>query len=421
MTSFSVFTTNLILDKFIGKTRLIPLHFAALKHIVMKKIRFGYYIVCIAFFALFFAGCHMAKSKKDTSENTQVDMHSTYDDSTLANNLLPVLMPFNRLIDPAGKVISFGDPALENHSMDAELTPGSPLLAVEDRYGIALIDTQKKVVAARWTYNDDKNYTGLMSTYSGLKILVTDKETQIFWSAAVSRSGGNSKSLVLQAGWDGKKISIKNSFSFKPKSPSPLALPNDLAINDESGVNYLYVVLNGNDELVKINLNDNSIVWTKQTGVAPYGITIAENKIFVSNWAGPQPTDTLNKETAGVPYGKTYIDPKTGATLQGSVSVFEPGSGNMIKEISVGLHPNALINSPDGKFVYVANGNSDYVSVINTDKLQNADVIPVRLIPGKKSFIGDTPNALAINADGTTLYVANGLDNAVAVVKLGSK
>jgi YVTN family beta-propeller protein len=386
----------------------------------MKKNNPFYYTGIIALFVVLFTSCHMANSKKNISENTQINMHSAYDDSTLTNNILPVLMPYNRLIDPAGKVIAFGDPGEENHSMDVKIIPGSPLLAIEDRYGIALIDTQKKAIVDRWAYNDDKNFKGLMSTYSGLKVLTSGNETQIFWSAAVSNSR-NSESLVLQAVWDGKKITIKNSFSFNAKSPSPLALPNDLAINNENGVNYLYVVLNGNDQLVKINLNDNKTVWTKQTGVAPYGITIAQNKIFVSNWAGPQPTDTVNKETAGVPYGKTYIDPKTGATLQGTVSVFEPNSGNIIKEITVGLHPNALISSPDEKFVYVANGNSDYVSVINTDNLQNGDIIPVKLIEGKKSYIGDTPNALAINTDGTTLYVANGMDNAVAVIKLGQK
>jgi YVTN family beta-propeller protein len=383
----------------------------------MKKGISFYCAGVIVLLIVIFTSCHTANSKKNVSESSQASMRTKYDDSTLTNNILPVLMPYNRIIDPAGKVISFGDPNEENHSMDVKLIPGSSLLAVEDRYGIALIDTQKSSVVARWAYNDDPQFKGLMSTYSGLKVLQSNGETQIFWSAAVSKSR-NSKSLVLQAVWDGKKIVIKNSFSFDPKSPSPLALPNDLAINNESGVNYLYVVLNGNDQLVKINLNNNQTVWTKETGVAPYGITITQHKIFVSNWAGPQPTDTLNKETAGVPYGKTYIDPKTGATSQGTVSVFLP-DGSLVKEIPVGLHPNAVINSPDEKFIYVANGNSDYISVISADNLQKRDTISVKLVQGKKSFIGDTPNALAINAQGTTLYVANGLDNAVAVIRLG--
>src|SRR5258708_34433056 len=144
----------------------------------MKKYTPIYHTAIAALFAVLFAGCHTAIDKKNVSENAQLDMHSKYDDSTLANNILPVLMPYNRLIDPAGKVISFGDPGDENHSMDVKLIPGSPLLAVEDRFGIALIDTQKKTVIDRWAYNDDKKFKGLMSTYSGLKVLVTNNETQ---------------------------------------------------------------------------------------------------------------------------------------------------------------------------------------------------------------------------------------------------
>jgi YVTN family beta-propeller protein len=377
-------------------------------------------VVIVAVSAFSFISCHTSKNKEQSRINEQTSMRSKYDDSTLNNNILPVLMPYNRLIDPAGKVISFGDPGVENHSMDVKLIPGSRLLAVEDRYGIVLIDTQKQAVIERWTYNDNKKFKGLMSTYSGLKVLTVNNETEIFWSAATEKSK-TSHSYVFQAVWDGEKITIKNTFSFDPHGASPLALPNDLAINSENGVNYLYVVLNGNDQLVKINLATGQTVWTKSTGVAPYGIVIAQSKIFVSNWAGPQPVDTLNKETAGVPYEKTYIDPKTGATAAGTVSVIDPESGSLIKEINVGLHPNALISSPDEKFIFAANGNSDDVSVISALSLQNIETIPVKLTPGEKSFIGDTPNALAINADGTILYVANGLDNAVAVLKLDGK
>jgi len=347
-------------------------------------------------------------------------MHSAYDDSTLNRHILPVLMPYNRIIDPAGTVISFGDASDENHSMDVRLIPGTRFIAVEDRYGLTIIDTLSKKVTTRWTYKQDPRYGGLTSTYSGLKVVNIDNQTQIYWSAAAGK-GKDSKSYVFQAIWKDGNISIQNTFNFKAEGESPLALPNDLAINKENGINYLYVVLNGNNQLVKINLTDNKTVWTRSTGVAPYGLTIAKGKIFLTNWAGPQAIDTLKRETAGVPYGKAYVDPKTGATVQGTVMVMDLAKGDVIKEITVGLHPNAIINSADEAFVYVANGNSDMVSVISTSSLQNVAAIDVKLNPGKKSYIGDTPNALAINAYGTILYVANGLDNAVAMVKLGSK
>jgi YVTN family beta-propeller protein len=364
--------------------------------------------------------CHWINKGKLRTLDEQVYMHSPYDDSTLNRNILPVLMPYNRIIDPAGKVIVFGDPNEENHSMDVRLIPGTKQIVVEDRFGIAIIDTVKSKVIARWAYKQNAEYNGLTSTYSGIKVFKFNNETQLFWSAAAGKAK-ESKSYVFQAVWDGEKISIKNTFKFKAEGESPLALPNDVALNNENGINYLYVVLNGNDQLVKINLSNNKTVWTKATGVAPYGIVIANNKAFVSNWAGPKPVDTVNRETAGVPYGKTYIDPKTGATVRGTVTAIGLENGEVIKEIPVGLHPNAIISSPDERYIYVANGNSDIISVISANSLQNVDAINVKLIPGKKSYIGDSPNALAINNSGTTLYVANGLDNAVAVVKLGTK
>lgn len=361
--------------------------------------------------------CHWFKKGSAPSNSEVANMHNAYDDSTLTNRTLPVMMPYNRLIDPAGKVIRFGSPNLENHSLDAKLIPGTSVVAVEDRYGITLIDTVTSKVSASWTYNAENRYKGLMSTYSGLAVKELNHEIHIFWSAA----GADHRSLVFDAVWrDGEQINIKRTFEFKPEAPSPLALPNEVAVNTENGVNYLYVVLNGNNKLVKIDLNNGETVWSKSTGVAPYGLCIANGLVFVTNWGGPEPTDAIKDETAGVPYGSTYTDPKTGATLKGSVSVFNPANGELIKEIPVGLHPNAVISSRDEQFVYVANANSDNVSVIDTRRLTTAGQIRVQLMADKNSYIGDSPNALAISEDGTTLYVANGFDNAIAIVKLGA-
>lgn len=375
-------------------------------------------IYLITFFLLLLTGffsCHPINKNKVNS-SAQADMHISYDDSALTRSL-PIMMPYNRIIDPAGKVIKFGDPRFENHSLDAKLLPGTSILAVEDRYGITLIDTVTQKVVANYTYNGDKQYRGTMSTYSGLKVRSTSTGTQIYWSAA---NGKSHNSYVMQVNWDGEKLSLQKSISFKPVAPSPLALPNELAINTENGTDYLYVVLNGNSQLVKIDLNTQKTIWTKNTGVAPYGITIIDNKLFLTNWGGHMPgADSTGRETAGIPYGSTYIDPKTGATAEGTVQIFDPAYGHLVKEITVGLHPNVIIPSKDGNFLYVANANSDMVSVISSKTLSVTESIPVRLVAGKDGFIGDSPNALAINDKGTKLYVANGLDNAVAVVRLG--
>jgi YVTN family beta-propeller protein len=364
---------------------------------------------------VWFTSCHSYHKSNAGGDQEIANMHSAYDDSTLTNRVLPVALPYNRYLDPAGKVVSFGDPRAENHSLDAKMINGTNLVAVEDRYGVTLVDTLNKNVAASWRYNDERPYMGLSSTYSGIKVHQFNNHTQLFWSAADTR-----RSVVMQAEWDGKKITIVHAYSFLPEKPSPMALPNELIINTENGTDYLYVVLNGNNQLVKLDLNSQKIVWTKPTGVAPYGLERIGYRLFVTNWGGPQPKDTVGRETAGVPYGATYIDPKTGATLPGTLEVFNTANGETIKEIPVGLHPNVVIASPDQQYLYVANANSDMVSVISANTLEVTENIPVQLITGKNGYIGDSPNALAIDQYGTSLFVAEGLDNAVAVVKLGA-
>ena len=325
-------------------------------------------------------------------------------------------MPYNRFIDPAGSVIHFGDPDKENHSLDCIILPDKKTLAVEDRYGVTLINIETRKVLYEFQYKNDKATKGLMSTYSGIKALSLQGQVHLFWSAA---NGDRATSIVLEGTWDGKTVQVKDTFNFTPVAPSPLALPNDIALNKEDGEYYLYVVLNGNSSLNKIRLGDKKTIWTHATGMAPFGIALADSKAYVTNWAGPLTTDST-LETAGIPYGSVYINHRTGGTLRGTVSVFDLKSGNILQEINVGLHPNAIISSPDQKFVYVSNGNSDNIYVIDAQSEKVVDSIPVRISLKDNPFIGSSPNALAINSTGTRLYVANGMDNALAVVDLGT-
>ena len=81
--------------------------------------------------------------------------------------------------------------------------------------------------------------------------------------------------------------------------------------------------------------------------------------------------------------------------------------------IPVGKAPNALLLSPDRSRLYVADGDADAVSVIDTAR--DAVVETISLHPGDP-FDGANPDALALSPDGRRLYVALGGANAVAVV-----
>ncbi|HVX27680.1 MAG TPA: bifunctional YncE family protein/alkaline phosphatase family protein [Parafilimonas sp.] len=360
------------------------------------------------------ASCTASHSITSTPQSSS-GYHSFYDDDVLSASHNPVLLPYNRFLKPAGTVIKFGDGDLENHSLDCVTIPGENVIATEDRFGLTFINVPDKKVLYHLTYKSRLTEDELMSTYSGLKAVIINDKKYIFWGAANLDIG---KSYIIQAEWNGKSAMITDTFSFPAIPPSTLALPNDISIRNENGEYEMYVVLNGNNLLEKIRLSDKKIIWTTQTGMAPFGIALVDDKAYVTNWGGPKPTDTT-LETAGIPYGKVYIDPVTGATALGSVSVIDTKTGNVIKEIQTGLHPNAIIVDQQKKFLYVSNGNSDNISVINCVDNVVTDSVSVKLNPGSNMLIGDSPNALALDSSGNTLYVANGMDNALAVIHLG--
>lgn len=84
--------------------------------------------------------------------------------------------------------------------------------------------------------------------------------------------------------------------------------------------------------------------------------------------------------------------------------------------VAPGTHPCAFEFSPDGKILYVALANRDAVAAVRVGAGQFAvkGYFDTRL-PGQ-SYFGAEPEALAINADGSRLYVANAITDAVAVL-----
>ncbi|MCD6353976.1 MAG: bifunctional YncE family protein/alkaline phosphatase family protein [Prolixibacteraceae bacterium] len=357
-----------------------------------------------------------AQEQSKKSKRAQSKYSGLYEEGTLNGAALPVMMPYNRWIDPAGKQIYFGDATKENHALDCSLSPDGKWVAVEGRYSVVIISTETQKQVHRFSLKSYFEKENAMNTFSGILWQKTGKKYSLFWSTA-SKSG---KSFVVQANWNNRKITISKIFPFAAEAQAASALPNELFVVDEGGATSLLVVLNGNNKLVKLDVATGKIIWSVATGVAPYGITMAGGKIYVTNWAGSVPASG-DKNVAGVPWGLAKVDPETGATREGTVSVFDPATGRLLKEIIVGLHPNDIISASDGNFVYVANANSDNISVIETENDVVTETIRVRSGEEKNPFFGSSPNGLGISGDGTTLYVANGMDNAVGVVNLGNK
>ena len=95
----------------------------------------------------------------------------------------------------------------------------------------------------------------------------------------------------------------------------------------------------------------------------------------------------------------------------------------VVGRIAVGGQPNKMLLNRAQNRLYVANGNSDSVSVIDTatDRVQEEFNItaPKRVLPRADKLRGANPNSLALTPDERFLLVTNGGTNSVAVVKLG--
>jgi YVTN family beta-propeller protein len=322
-------------------------------------------------------------------------------------------LPYSRIIQPAGKQIHFGDPQLENHALDCALSPDEKWLVVEERFSLLFINTSTNQIAYTLVLSDIPGINKGLNTYSGICWSFISGNNYVFWSAII-----NSQSVVFQARWDGVEAKIVKQFNYRPKRTARTALPNEIAVTRESGDNFLYVVLNGNNQIIKQNLETGDTTWIQPTGVAPYGLTLANSKIYVTNWGGRMP-ESGDKNIAGVPWGVAKVDEQTGATREGSVSVYDPSTGELLKEVVVGLHPNEIISDRKGKLVFVTNSNSDNVSVIETNTDEVVETISVRLQKDINDYFGDSPQGIGISRNGKTLYVANGMDNALAVVSVG--
>ena len=187
-------------------------------------------------------------------------------------------------------------------------------------------------------------------------------------------------------------------------------IPSGMAM-DMSSQNLL-VCGNLSNTLLEIDLPSGKVLHQFPVGVAPYDVVVHGSKAFVSNWGGRRP---LQGDLTG-PAGRgttVRVDSVRHIANEGSVSIVDLRSG-MVSEIMVGLSPSDLAISPDGKYVVCANTNSDHLSIIEIATERVVDTVWVN--PSPSDLYGAAPNALAFDTTGRILYVANGSQNAIAVI-----
>ena len=201
------------------------------------------------------------------------------------------------------------------------------------------------------------------------------------------------------------------AFAPEARIELPGAAPSGLAVT--GGGARLFVALNLKHAVAMIDTGSGKVAEL-EAGSYPYTAIAAGDAVYVSNWGGRRPLPGDRTDGAF----PVVLDER-GIPASGTVSAFDAASGKLRAHIETGLHPSAMCFDAHSSRLFVANANSDSVSVIDTRSNRAVDTINVRT--AKDAPLGSSPNALALSPDGKTLFVANAANNAVAVVRLGGR
>jgi YVTN family beta-propeller protein len=215
--------------------------------------------------------------------------------------------------------------------------------------------------------------------------------------------------------------------------PAGMAMPQEIAISPDGCLAYLSSVwsatigvldLGKNKLLTGIPMNhvSNDVVFSPSGGLAyvdtntPGGgaiavIDTATHQIMRTFPVSPQNTRgmAIHPDGSRLYSLEQHSDPDTG-----KVAVIDPGSGEVLKHISVGTDASDIKVQPSGSLAYVVNRESRQargsVSVIDT----RAKTVVATVAVGKH------PSRVAFHPAGTQAYVTNSGDGTVSVIDTAS-
>lgn len=193
-----------------------------------------------------------------------------------------------------------------------------------------------------------------------------------------------------------------------PTVDGKLPLPAKMTYSPDGTT--LYVALNGQNTVAAIDPTTGAVKQSWEVGIAPRQVQFVGSRLYVSNEGGRQAKQgepTMDSYGTSVP-SDTFL----GTSTTGTVSVIDPTSSAAASSIDVGLHPTELYAA--GNVLFVANTNSDTVSVIDTKRGKVVQTIATQPYAGSR--IGYAPDGIALTKDGH-LLVTLGRANAVGVYR----
>jgi len=337
------------------------------------------------------------------------------------------VVPTNQLIDPAGTTIDFpGRPVVVTKH------PSLPLLAVKNKGDVVLIDTASAALTQTLKMpRDGASFCGLVWRADGSAFWVTSSK-QYLHRASRQADGSYAFDTEIEVPGPGGKGE---------------SAPGGIALDEARGL--AYVCLSRNNSIGVVDIAAGNVVEEIPVGIAPFDVKLHRDFLFVTNWGGSRPKDG---DQTGPTSGSRVLTDERGIANTGSVSVIQLQSIGAVKvadgasadvvaemenhvtpmndakgwtsfDVAVGLHPSGMAFSADGNTLFVANANSDTVSMLHTTTIQPGEVqvakeFVVKPDPGLP--FGSAPNAIAVSRDQKYLYVALGGNNCIAALSLAT-
>ncbi len=323
--------------------------------------------------------------------------------------------PVHQVLTPAGIQVDL--PGMRPQAV--ALSPDGRLLATSGKtQELILIDPQSGEIKQRVALPSSE---ALDPNEVSSHLLKPDKSGQLSYTGLIFSPDG-SRIYLSNVDGDVKVFHVDSDGQVSGLPPIALpaanapwrkeAIPAGLALSRDG--RRLYVVLNLSNRLAEIDTATGVVLRLWPVGFAPYDVVLVGDKAYVSNWGGRIPDDDSLTGPAGKGT-RVRVDPVRHIASEGSVSVIHLTEEKPVNEIMTGLHASGLTRSPNGRYVVVANAGSDTLSVIDTRTDDVVETIWAK--PSPADLFGASPNALAFDPSGRTLYVANGTQNAIAVFR----
>jgi DNA-binding beta-propeller fold protein YncE len=183
-----------------------------------------------------------------------------------------------------------------------------------------------------------------------------------------------------------------------------------------SGHRVAVVPLTVEDRLTIIDADAGTPIATVPLGVAPIAAVVSPDgaTAYVTNLGGNRPgANDRAAQQCCYPRGERVRTDARGIADSGSVMRVDLVTRRVTDSIRVGRHPTGIAWDVAHARLFVAEGNDDAVSVIDTRT--NRVLSKYAIAPFRQRGIGAQPTAIAAAPDGRTLFAALGGLNAVAV------